>query len=180
MYSIYIAKNTVNGKCYIGVTSKTLEDRKRRHYKNVKGKNEHVFHKAIKKHGKDAFVWELLTQTDDWNEETRYIKEYNSHYLDGHGYNMTYGGEGTLGRDPWNKKLRGKDNKQSKEYLLTSPTGEQFHIRGIDSVTEFGLSKSGMRKSMRDGRPIQAGKRKGWQLQPLLANPTKYCYAFEA
>lgn len=170
MYSIYLVKNTVNGKGYVGITSKTMEDRKRRHLKNVKGKNELLLHKAIKKYGKDAFVWELLCVTENWNDEIRYIKEYNTHFLEGHGYNMTFGGEGTLGKEPWNKGLPSKENKQAKEYILLSPTGEQFHIRGIGTVREFGLMPRSMRKSLKEGKPIAAGKRKGWQLFHYTTN----------
>ena len=60
-----------------------------------------VLHKALKKYGTDAFNWTIIDSTDQEPEafelEVKYIKEFNSHYIDGFGYNMTDGGEGISG-----------------------------------------------------------------------------------
>jgi hypothetical protein len=59
---IYIAKNKVNGKCYVGQTTKGLNRRRRDHIWDAKNGAKFIFHYAIKKYGEDAFeFYRLLT-----------------------------------------------------------------------------------------------------------------------
>lgn len=118
---VYKVTNTINGKVYIGKTTKTLKQRKYVHKsyskKDTSGKKV-IFHNAIKKYGWENFKWEVLCECDDYNllgiRETMKIIVNNSHYLDGYGYNMTYGGEGCLGY---------KHSKEAKEKISKSKTG---------------------------------------------------------
>ena len=93
---IYQATNKVNGKCYIGQTIQTLDERKSSHlYTSMKGDNNY-FHNAIRKYGWDNFTWEVIDDTctdmDELNEmEFHYIKQYHSHVSEG-GYNLMDGG----------------------------------------------------------------------------------------
>lgn len=53
-----------------------------------------IFHKALKKYGKENFYWEVLGEYDDdkldyW--ENFWIEEKESFYTLGKGYNMTKG-----------------------------------------------------------------------------------------
>ena len=112
IYSIYKATNVVNGKSYIGFT-KNITQRFKAHLRSANNGSNHAFHRAIRKYGFDSFIVETIFQgTDrssilDWAEQ-HFIKEYNTHSLYGHGYNMTYGGEGRVasGKDNgmWGKK----------------------------------------------------------------------------
>ena len=99
IFSVYKITNLVNKKVYVGFTQKTIQERFNKHIQEAYNKsNNRVLLNAIRKHTKDNFVVELCEQFDNRDEafdaETYYIKKYNSHYLDGHGYNMSYGGEG--------------------------------------------------------------------------------------
>lgn len=124
-YTIYKATNTINQKIYIGFDS-SWPTRQQQHLMESAGPNPDdgsVFHKAIRKYGPDAFTWEVLCQSRDGehllNEmEGYFIRLYKSHYLDGHGYNMTYGGEGTLGR-VHTKETRRKIGDAKKNRPLT-------------------------------------------------------------
>jgi len=70
---IYEAYNKNNGKSYIGLTTKTLDQRKSQHVRSAKaGSNSH-FHKAIRKHGEDAFEWFVVFLCN--NVESLYEKE---------------------------------------------------------------------------------------------------------
>ena len=98
---IYKATNKVNGKSYIGMTSYTLEFRKRDHYNCAMRHAFHsVFHHAIRKYGFDAFTWEEIDNAmfyDDLQEKEKYwIKHYDTY---NNGYNLTIGGEGVTGAD---------------------------------------------------------------------------------
>lgn len=95
IYSIYKATNTINGKCYIGFDS-NWPFRLNNHKKTP---NKTKFHNAIRKHGWESFEWEILYQSMDGHHclkemESYFIREYNSF---NNGYNMTLGGEGTIG-----------------------------------------------------------------------------------
>jgi len=107
IYTIYKAVNTINGKVYIGFDSNW--PRRKRQHKNSFKKLKTKFYSSIKKYGWDNFSWQIIYQSKDGeyclnNMETFFIKEYDSL---NNGYNMTLGGEGFLGKIPWNKGCKG-------------------------------------------------------------------------
>ena len=87
-----------NKKYYVGITTTSFEERKTNHLSHANTSNLPV-HNAILKYGKKV-KWEVIDQADNWDDltdlEIRYIKEYNS-YIDDNGYNLTNGGDGTVG-----------------------------------------------------------------------------------
>lgn len=94
---IYLLTNTVNGKQYVGQTSRGLEERWRDHCSKARGVSNYMLHNAIRKYGPDVFTREILEHTtvDKINDrETYWIAEIKTHQS---GYNMTEGGEGTRG-----------------------------------------------------------------------------------
>lgn len=102
---IYKVTNLVNGKVYIGLTIRTLKVRKLEHLNNTNNSsNNVVFHRAIHKYGEDNFKWEVIDTAETTDElkskEICWIQYYNSfiNAENSNGYNMTLGGEGTLGR----------------------------------------------------------------------------------
>lgn len=95
-----------SGKRYVGQTWNE-QRRKQEHYA-AKGKSV-AFHAAIKKYGKDAFVYEVLHRDiEDQSEmnrlESMEIQRFNTIYP--HGYNLTSGGEGGLHHEISKKKMR--------------------------------------------------------------------------
>lgn len=100
-YKIYKCTNNVNGKVYIGYTHKSLEKRIIEHKSCSKKGSHYLLHKAIQKYGSDAFSWEVIFESQDKKYaleemETFFIKENNSYFENGCGYNMTYGGQGGM------------------------------------------------------------------------------------
>jgi group I intron endonuclease len=100
---VYKATNTVNGKVYIGKTVCKLNKRKCRHLQDAKRGATTFFHRAIRKHGEDVFVWEVVysgtSDEDLLAQEVRLISEHKSNQRD-FGYNLTAGGEGCAGCRP--------------------------------------------------------------------------------
>jgi group I intron endonuclease len=92
---IYLATNLVNGKQYIGKTTKTLT---KRIYQHFKLKNNYPFHKALIKYGKNMFSWKVLCECSILKldeMEKYYITEYNTCIsCGGNGYNIQEGGNG--------------------------------------------------------------------------------------
>lgn len=98
MYLVYKVTNVQNDKIYIGITGHSFEHRWKQHLSDTAAKrNDFVFHKALAKYGVDSFITEVvftdLTKEEAREKERELIKQYDSFYLNGHGYNMTYGGE---------------------------------------------------------------------------------------
>ncbi len=95
---IYIIRNTVNDKCYVGQSTdylyrfrKHCEEARRGSYKD---RYKSYLYNAMNDIGIDKFYVELLeSQIENYNEMERYyIKELNT--LRPNGYNLTDGGEG--------------------------------------------------------------------------------------
>lgn len=106
---VYKITNKVNGKCYIGQTIKSLEERMIQHVTRV-GRKKPVstyLHKAMKGHGVENFKAEILCECntkEEMNEkEAYYITYFDTFFMKGKGYNMTYGGEGSIGYKPTNE-----------------------------------------------------------------------------
>ena len=59
MGCIYLIRNTVNDKAYIGKTAQHNVE-KRRINQHLKGNGSLVLGRAVKKYGKNAFVYEIL------------------------------------------------------------------------------------------------------------------------
>jgi len=90
---VYRVIHKTSGKSYIGVTTKSLEARKKDHVKKSKKGKSYAFQFAIATYGAGAFTW---TQTDTGNsldelaqKEKEYILKYNSKEA---GFNCDNGG----------------------------------------------------------------------------------------
>ena len=91
---IYIIKNHVNCKVYIGQTKVNIETRWKEHVRHSKY-GAQIINRAMKKYGVDNFYIQLLEQCDIYNvdqKEIEYIKLYNSTDKK-YGYNISLGGE---------------------------------------------------------------------------------------
>lgn len=98
---IYQITNVVNFNCYIGKTTKTAEQRFKRHCCNSKKGNTHLY-RAMRKFGLDKFTITVLEETTPEllnDREQFWISELNPHY------NMTIGGDGGDTSDSPNYKL---------------------------------------------------------------------------
>jgi len=97
IYSIYKATNIINGKIYIGFTKNFIQRKYAHHSLSKNAKS--IFHKAIKKYGKNNFIWEIIYQSKD-EEHTKSVME--QYFIDEHtsmipyGYNTCKGGGGGI------------------------------------------------------------------------------------
>ena len=95
MGCIYVIKNKINDKVYVGQTVKAMDERWREHIYNANaGQRDQLIYLAMRKYGVQNFYIELLTTTDEQQSldelEIAYVKQLNS--VSPNGYNMTIGG----------------------------------------------------------------------------------------
>jgi len=151
IYTIYRATNTVTGKVYIGFDS-MWPRRIITHKCFAKTKNT-KFYNSVRKHGWDAFVWDIIYQSHDRDHtlivmEPFFIVEYNS--FEG-GYNSTLGGEGIFGH----RRVMSQEEKSHRSQILKGiPKSEEArqNMRGrvLSASHKEKISKAA---KARGGRP---------------------------
>lgn len=110
-YTVY-KHTSPSGKVYVGITSRPVKSR----WENGKGyKRNVVFTNAIRKYGWDNIKHEIMlenvSQSEAFYAEKYLIKWYKLHKIS---YNVTDGGEGTLGVAAWNKGIPCSDETKKK------------------------------------------------------------------
>lgn len=104
---IYMIRNKINDKKYIGQTRQGIKVRLKQHIKDSHKEDGYPVHRAIKKYGIENFDVEIICLADvvHLNElEQYYIKKYRSFFKCG-GYNLTFGGDGSSGSDACSKPV---------------------------------------------------------------------------
>lgn len=153
---VYRHINKVNGKSYIGITCQEPNLR----WRNGTGysKEDQLIAKAIEKYGWDNFEHIILEQNLSLavaNEREQYWISYYHTYINDpecNGYNMTLGGEGTLGhicseetRDKIRQKATGRlHTEETKKKISAAITGEKnpFFKRKHSEETKAKILKS--------------------------------------
>ena len=91
---IYIIKNTINSKVYIGQTKVSLKLRFQNHLSAARKGKDYVIGKAIRKYGEENFYIELLEECtiEELNEREKYWISYFNSTNNKFGYNISIGG----------------------------------------------------------------------------------------
>ena len=132
MYIIYLLTNNVNSKVYVGVTNNYTK-RMREH----KGAyNNYLISRAIKKHGWNNFNSQILLETEDAEyayrvAETSFIQQYQSNNTE-KGYNLTEGGQGTLGFSP---------TTETRQKMREKKLGKKLTPQHIQKISQSNLGK---------------------------------------
>src|SRR5437660_8846822 len=97
---LYLIRNAVNGKGYVGITTNAMSVRWLQHLQAAGSRQKQtLLARAIRKYGADVFTMTLLGQAENWTllqaMERAAIQEYGT--FRPHGYNMTLGGDGAFG-----------------------------------------------------------------------------------
>jgi len=111
-YTVYMHKNKINGKVYIGITKQIPKKR----WNNGKGYKNQIFEKAIDKYGWNNFehiiLFEHLNKEQAEQEEIKLIAQYKSNQKE-FGYNISKGGKASNGV-PCSEEKKLKISKKNK------------------------------------------------------------------
>ena len=112
----------LNGKNYIGITICDIKKRQREHKSAVNSGKTLCIYNALRKHI-DKLETDFCEKIDTassleelYEKEKMYIQKYNSHYIHGNGYNMTYGGEGNHGYIFTEEHKKNMSERQTKRF----------------------------------------------------------------
>lgn len=119
---VYKIQHRESGKIYVGKTSRTLDERMNEHTKKSRATSNSYIDRAISKYGIDAFDVDVIEECDSeekLNErEIYWIAFYNCKKPNG--YNLTNGGEGTVGRIV---------SEETRENLSQSHKGKKLSLK---------------------------------------------------
>ena len=175
---IYLLTNTLNKKTYVGLTTTGLKKRWRVHcYRAKKGSSAYL-HNAIRKYGPDVFIKEVLEETTKeimHDREKYWISELKPDY------NMTAGGEGTLGLSGEKNGMYGRcGNKnhrfgiphtaETKRKISESQSGENSPNYGKKLPPETRIKMS---ESRRGEKHYNYGKKFSTELRAKLSEAAK-------
>jgi group I intron endonuclease len=114
---VYCVTNRMNRRQYVGQTSRSLQERKREHEKDVVRLSRKMpISRAVNKYGREVFDWEVLCECQNQEElnekEKFFISSLNT--LVPNGYNVHEGGS------------PGELSKETREKLAATLRGRSF------------------------------------------------------
>lgn len=158
---VYCITNKVNGKKYVGITIHSLEWRWNGHVKTVIDGYQSVFACTIRKHGVENFEPSVIEEVDSIDvlkeREVFWIANLKTYVgdEDSCGYNMTRGGDGTMGNklsdESKNRQsIAAKGVKKSEAHKKNLSIGQRKRFDDPIKYQEYLDSRKDMDVSFRD------------------------------
>lgn len=160
---IYVFKNKLNGKCYVGQTVNP-EKRYKAHLKAAQNGSQLHFPRALRKYGIDNFdykvVWGQYMPIEYAKDNLNYWEKYYINVFDSYnnGYNMTAGGEGGNGHA---NKGKPSPNKGKKTGKLAWNAGKNWNNKTkatISASTKEGMNNLETKSKCSIGGKISGSK----------------------
>lgn len=144
-YTVYMHKNKINNKVYIGITGQKPQYR----WNDGNGYKNQLFYKAIKKYSWDNFehiiLFENLTKKEAECKEIELIKKYNSH-CNKYGYNILDDINKHKTDRNLRKKVIKKEMKEStKEKLRKANLGKHLSETSKKKLSELRKGKPNLK-----------------------------------
>ena len=142
---IYLIRNVINGKGYVGQTTLGIGRRFAKHAENSRSGIDVALYRAMRKYGAENFTVievaacgrELL---DDL--EKHYIKFYGTASENGHGYNMTAGGDSSRRpKGSRNSEESKTKNSAAHKGMKRPPRSEEYRAKQAASHKGKSLSE---------------------------------------
>ena len=170
IYTIYRITCRINGKIYIGFTSKSIIERLYYHVYNATKHtqlSDTILHRAIRKYGPEQFDIEALYCSRDRAHthkvmEPCFIQELGSHVKHKLGYNSTAGGDGVPDLSAKGRGRMGAYQLRRRQFI--SPEGLVYTV---DKLAKFCHEHKLCRGRMADVWDGKQNASKGWRAYPL-------------
>ena len=150
---IYKATNIINNKSYIGLTTRTLQERKLEHWLHIKT-DKAYFDRYTNEQRKDNPLWAII---DDTPSSIKELKEKESYYIQyfntlaPNGYNITTGGELIKIE---NRRDYSYGNNPSAKQVINLTTLKVYDTMKR-AAEENNISVESIRKSIKNKTPSQ-------------------------
>jgi group I intron endonuclease len=146
---IYKITNKVNGKIYIGQTTRSIKFRWKRHVEAARYTSNSILHKAIRKYGEHSFEIELIEYADDkvsLNEkEIFWISHFNS--TDSSiGYNITKGGASPSHKPKASDEQKTKNSMILLERIKNGFKGHLGYTHSEESKAQMSIKNKGINR----------------------------------
>lgn len=140
---LYSATNKINNKVYIGITTKSLKYRIKRH-KSAAKSIDTKFYRAIKKYGFETFKWEELAYCQTW-EDAQFLEIMNIKFYDSYnnGYNSTFGGDGL---SFWTGKTHSIESREKMSLAKKGKKSNRKNFKHSEETKKY-LSEIGKGKA---------------------------------
>lgn len=170
---IYKITNMINGKIYIG-QSVDFKQRWRQHKKeSLKELPSMIINQAMKKHGIDNFIFEVISSIIPIKNEIEYckiadeleeqfIKEYQSHISLRKGYNVSRGGMTSPKSEEWKQYMSNKIHQLHIDGLYDNTlSGYQLgHQHSEETLLNMSKSLKGRESPMKNKSHTEEAKEK--------------------
>jgi group I intron endonuclease len=144
---IYCVKNKINGKEYIGLTTRSVDIRWKQHlYESNKVDSweyKTPLGSAIKKYGKEGFDISTLkhcNSIEDMKQSEREIIETRKSHVSVGGYNVTKGGDGRFGTT-WSQEIKDKIGAGNKGKIMSEEAKQKMRV-AKQGIYDLGDSNS--------------------------------------
>jgi group I intron endonuclease len=134
MACVYIIKNKISQKMYVGITTYYIKKRLHEHLKE-KGKQDQYIDNALQKEGLENFdIFSFLVEKTDLNYvEIKLIKELNTLYPNG--YNFESGGGINKSHHPLTKQKQSESHSGGNNYWFGKHLSEEHKDKLSKSKT---------------------------------------------
>lgn len=169
---LYCITNRVNGKMYVGITTKTLGARLTAHRYNATAGDERKFYRAMCKHSTDKFDIELLFEYPSVDAaQVAEIATIAALDLCSVGYNSSPGGDlfnaGVPRSDEWKARIgaanRGKKHTAEARAKMSSwRTGRKQQPRSQEWRDNLAASHKGKIRSLETRKKMSDAAKRRW------------------
>ena len=164
--SIYKISFNNTLKAYVGQTIKQPKDRLNEHIKSSIRGSEFAIHRAIRKYGVENIIFDVIDSFPLYSDlETKefILDAKEIHYIDffstfgEHGYNLTKGGEGSLGREvsEYTRKLM---SEKAKGRIVSEETKEKLRESTKNRPKMTQITKDKLSKTNKGKVTVRNGK----------------------
>ncbi len=184
---LYLIRCAANGKCYVGITSRSVQERFAEHLAEARQGKKRPLLNAIRKYGPECFSVREVLSAESWRSlcehEKRLIAMLNT--KPPFGYNITDGGDGVVGLAPELRSLIALKNKgrkhtdevkrkisetskgrrhtdQSRQKLSEAHKGKKLSDEHRRKLSEAHKGKKMKPRSKEHAAKISEGLRRAW------------------